>query len=188
MRRLGLPLVLFTLLVFPLTVWSGEAPLRDDGIHTQPWMKGDSFLDLKEDLAEARAAGKGLVILFEQIGCGSCKRLHEVNFAEPELVDYITAHFDVLQINMYGDNEVTDFDGEVLSERAFNEKRMINFSPTTLFIGADGAEVFRVPGYLKPYFYQSAFEYVVDQGPQKKVLFPRWLRGKRDRLKANSGS
>jgi len=41
---------------------------------------------------------------------------------------------------------------------------------------------------LKPYFYQSAFEYVVDQGPQKKVLFPRWLRGKRDRLKANSGS
>jgi len=158
--------------------------LRADGIHTESWMKSMTFLDLGEDLAEAQAEGKGLVVIFEQPGCGSCKRLHEVNFQDPALVDYLTRHFVFIQINMYGDNLVTDFDGEELSEVKFSEKRMVNFSPTTLFIGADGSEVFRLPGYFKPYFYQSGFEYVVDQAPQNGVMFPRWLKAKRDRLSA----
>ena len=162
--------------------------MRDDGIHTEKWMKSLTFLDLKDDLAEANAKGKGLVIIFEQPGCGSCKRLHEVNFQKPELVDYITQHFEVLQINMYGDNLVTDFDGEELSEVKFTEKRLINFSPTTLFIGADGTELFRIPGYLAPNFYISGYEYVVDEGPQKGILFPRWMKAKRDRLRAQEAS
>ena len=57
-----------------------EVPKRDDGIHTQPWIRSLTFLDLKEDLTEAKKAGKGLVVLFEQPGCVSCKRLHEVNY------------------------------------------------------------------------------------------------------------
>lgn len=158
--------------------------MRSDGIHTESWMKSMTFLDLKEDLAEAKSQGKGLVIIFEQPGCGSCKRLHEVNFKEQPLVDFITQNFDVLQINMYGDNLVTDFDGEVLSEVKFSEKLLINFSPTTIFFGADHTETFRIPGYLAPKFYQSGFEYVVDEGPQKGILFPRWLKAKRDRFAA----
>lgn len=162
--------------------------MRSDGIHTEKWMKSMTFLDLKEDLAEARAQGKGLVILFEQPGCGSCQRLHEVNFQDQGIVDFISKHFDVIQVNMYGDNLITDFDGEQLSEVKFTEKLLINFSPTTLFIGADGTEAFRIPGYLAPEFYLSGFEYVVDEGPQKKILFPRWLKAKRDRLQAQEGA
>lgn len=158
--------------------------MRSDGIHTESWMKSMTFLDLKEDAAEAKAKGKGLVIIFEQPGCGSCKRLHEVNFQEKPLVDYITQHFDVMQINMYGDNLVTDFDGEELSEVRFSEKVLINFSPTTLFYAPDGSEIFRIPGYLAPNFYLSGFEYVVDEGPQKGIMFPRWMKAKRDRLAA----
>jgi len=166
---------------------AGAMEMRSDGIHTESWMKSMTFLDLSDDLAEAKDQGKGLVLLFEQPGCGSCKRLHEVNFQEPALVDYLTQNFDFIQINMYGAKQITDFDGEVLSEAKYAEKHLINFSPTTLFIGADaadGAEVFRLPGYFKPYFYQSGFEYVVDQGPQNGVIFPRWLKAKRDRLAA----
>lgn len=163
---------------------AGALDMRTDGIHTESWMKSMTFLDLAEDLAEATAQGKGLVVLFEQPGCGSCKRLHEVNFQEPALVEYLTQNFVFIQINMYGAQPVTDFDGEVLSEADYAEKKLVNFSPTTLFIGADGAEVFRLPGYFKPYFYQSGFEYVVDEGPQKGVIFPRWLKAKRDRLAA----
>ena len=158
--------------------------MRSDGIHTESWMKSMTFLDLAEDLDEAQENGKGLVIIFEQPGCGSCKRLHEVNFQEKPLVDYITQHFDVVQINMYGDNLVTDFDGEELSEVKFTEKLLINFSPTTVFFGPGGTETFRIPGYLVPNFYQSGYEYVVDEGPQKGILFPRWLKAKRDRLAA----
>ncbi len=189
MVRRGLALVLLAAVTALATPGrAGEAVLRDDGIHTQPWMKSDTFLELAGDLAEAEAKGKGLVIVFEQIGCGACKRLHEVNFARPDLVATITANFDVLQINMYGDMEVTDFDGEVLSEGAYAQKMRINFSPTTVFFGADGKEVFRLPGYFKPFYYQRGFEYVMDRGPQRNILFPRWLRARRDQAKGDSGA
>lgn len=161
-------------------VIADDAPMRSDGIHTQPWIKAMTFLDFKEDLAEALKGGKaGLVVLFEQPGCGSCKRLHEVNFSKPELVKVVTENFDVIQINMYGDTAVTDLDGEETTEKKLAEKMMINFTPTTIFVGAEGKEVFRVPGYLSPRFYQAAFEYVLDRGPQKGILFPRWNRERR---------
>ena len=185
-------LALSVALAVTFTVAAQALEMRSDGIHTESWMKSMTFLDLKEDMAEAQAAGKGLVMIFEQPGCGSCKRLHEVNFQHQPLVDYITQNFDVLQVNMYGDNLITDFDGEELSEVKFSEKLMINFSPTTIFFGPDGTETFRIPGYLAPKFYQSGYEYVADEGPQKGILFPRWLKAKRDRLaaekKAASGS
>lgn len=156
-----------------------SAPMRSDGIHTQDWMKSDSFLDLKEDLAEAHDAGKDLVIIFEQPGCGACERLHEANFIIPELVSTITENFDVLQINLYGNVTVTDFDGEELSEGDFAIKHRVNFTPTTMFIGEDGKEIFRLPGYFKPYYYQSGFEFVMDGAPQEGQVFPRWLKAKR---------
>lgn len=160
------------------------APLRADGIHTQAWMKSLTFLELKADLAEAVEGGKkGLVMIFEQPGCGACQRLHEVNFADPDMVALMTTNFDVMQINMYGEAEVTDFDGEVLPEKKLAEKMMINFTPTTVFFGIDGGEVFRIPGYLKPLFYRAAFEYVLDGGPERKILFPRWMKQRREAAK-----
>lgn len=182
------PALLAALVMLGSSLDARALEMRSDGIHTESWMKSMTFLDLNEDVAEAQAVGKGLVVIFEQPGCGSCKRLHEVNFQEKPLVDYITKHFDVLQINMYGDNHVTDFNGEVLSEGKYTEKMLINFSPTTVFLAPGGKEIFRIPGYIAPNFYQSGFEYVVDQGPQKGILFPRWLKAKRDRLAAEKAA
>ena len=160
---------------------ASAAAKREDGIHAQEWFKNISFLDMKEDLEEAKKAGKGLVVLFEQPGCGSCKKLHEINFADKDLVNYISKHFDVLQINMYGSKEVTDMDGSVIDERKYAERVLVQFTPTTLFYGEDGQEIFRIPGYLPARFYKRAFEYVVDKGPQRGILLPRWSR---DRIRA----
>jgi len=150
--------------------------MRDDGIHTESWMKSMTFLDLKEDLADAAKKGKGLVVLFEAPGCGSCKKLHEINFQKPDLVKFITGHFEVIQINIFGDNEVTNFDGKVLNEKKLAHKLGIHFTPTTVFYGKGGKELFRMPGYLNPRFYKKGFDYVLDGGPQKKILFPHWIR------------
>lgn len=165
-----------------------EALLRDDGIYTQQWMKSMTFLDLKEDLSEARQKGKGLVILFEAPGCTSCKRLHEINFQKPELVKFIGKHFDVLQINIFGDNEVTNFDGTVMNERKLAQKLGIHFTPTTAFYGAGGKELFRMPGYFKPGHYLKGFKFVLDNGPQRKMLFPRWLIEQKKKKKAKGGA
>ncbi|MGC9369576.1 MAG: thioredoxin family protein [Paracoccaceae bacterium] len=162
----------------------GEVRMGDDGLHKQDWFL-DSFLELGDDLETAAADGRGLMLLFEQAGCPYCRELHRVNFARPEIVDYLTAHFDVVQLDLWGAREVLDFDGEALEERKLAAKWGVNFTPTTVLCAAEnagaadlaGAEAFRLPGYLKPFHYLSSLEYVAT-GEYTRQPFQRYLQDK----------
>ncbi len=156
----------------PKRTLAAEAPMGDDGLYKQDWFL-QSFLDLAEDLAEATAKGKRLVLLWEQRGCPYCHDLHRINLVDDKTVAYIREHFAVIQLNLWGDREVTDFDGEKLREKDFARKYRINFTPTLQFFpetadeikgkkGAD-AEVARMPGYFRPFHFISMFEYVFEK-------------------------
>jgi thioredoxin-related protein len=157
---------------------TAEVKKRPDGLHYADWVKNLSFLDLADDLAEAKAEGRGLVILFEAPGCGSCKKLHEINFQNAELVAYIREHFDVVQINTFGDKTAHGVDSQPTDEKELAQTYMVHFTPTTLFVDASGKEVFRVAGFIPAKFYRDAFEYVVDRGYERGLLFPRWRQEK----------
>jgi len=160
------------------------AEMGDDGLHKQPWFL-DSFLELQDDLAEATAEGKDLIILVEQKGCPYCRELHEVNFARPEIVDFINAHYVVVQLDMFGSRAVVDFDGEELEERALALKWGLNFTPTTLIFTADTGTpetvedtlALALPGYLKPFHYMTALEFVAADEYQD-IVFQRYLQAK----------
>jgi thioredoxin-related protein len=109
------------------------AELGDDGLHKTDWMR-DTFKDLREDLDEANDEGKRLMIMVEQRGCIYCTRMHEHVFPRPEIADYIRENFFVVQLNLHGDIEVTDFDGESLSEKAATRKWGLLFTPSILFL------------------------------------------------------
>lgn len=113
--------------------------IGDDGLHKTAWMR-DTFKDLREDLDEANAEGKRLALIFEQRGCIYCTRMHEKVFPRPEIADYITEHYFVVQLNLHGDLEVTDFDGDVLSEKQMARKWGLLFTPTVLFLPRDVPE------------------------------------------------
>ncbi|UWR61946.1 thioredoxin family protein [Phaeobacter inhibens] len=114
--------------------------LGDDGLHKTPWMR-ETFKDLREDLEEANAEGKRLVLFFEQRGCIYCTKMHEEVFPKPEISSYIADNFFVVQLNLYGDVEVTDFDGETLSEKDMARKWGILFTPTMMFLPQEVPEV-----------------------------------------------
>ncbi|MCB1417139.1 MAG: thioredoxin family protein, partial [Nitratireductor sp.] len=143
------------------------AELNDDGLHVQPWFM-ETFLDLAEDKAEAEAQGRHFAVLFEQRGCPYCREMHQVNFARDDIADYVKANFGILQLNMWGAREVTDFDGEAMEERDLARKWNVNFTPTIVFLRKDGSgtasqmEVLRMPGYFKPFHFISMFEYVAE--------------------------
>ena len=125
---------LFTLLT---AVFLGNmvaaATVGDDGLHTQPWIR-DTFKDLQEDLDEANAEGKRLAIFFEQRGCIYCTKMHESVYPDPELSDYIDENFFVIQLNLHGDLEVVDFDGDTLTEKQIARKWGILFTPSVIFL------------------------------------------------------
>ncbi len=112
------------------------AELGDDGLHKSDWME-DTFKDLAEDLEEAAAQNKRLMVIVEQRGCIYCAKMHEEVFPDPKIDAYLRENFFVVQLNMFGDVEVTDFDGETLSEKDMIRKWGILFTPTLMFFGTE---------------------------------------------------
>ncbi|SNS37371.1 thioredoxin family protein [Antarctobacter heliothermus] len=107
--------------------------MGDDGLYKSPWMR-DTFKDLREDLAEANAEDKRLVLFFEQRGCIYCKKMHEEVFSDAEVSEFIDNNYFVVQLNLHGDIEVTDFDGEVLTEKDMARKWRVLFTPNIVFL------------------------------------------------------
>lgn len=112
------------------------AEMGDDGLHKAAWMR-DTFKDLSEDLEEANAEGKRLAVIIEQRNCMYCKKMHETVFSDPAVFSYLMDNFFVVQINMFGNVEVTDFDGEILEERDMVSKWGMLFTPTMMFFPED---------------------------------------------------
>lgn len=113
--------------------------LGDDGLHKADWMR-DTFKDLREDLDEANAEGRRMMLMIEQRGCIYCARMHK-NVYPLEVIDsYIRENYFVVQIDLYGASEITDFDGEVLSERDAARKWGMMFTPSILFLPEEVGE------------------------------------------------
>ncbi|WP_444464215.1 SoxW family protein [Rhodobacter capsulatus] len=107
--------------------------LGDDGLHKPAWLR-ETFKDLREDLAEANAEGKRLLITFEQRGCIYCTKMHEEVFTDPAIETLIRDHYFVVQMNLFGDVEVTDFDGTVVREKDMAMRWGVMFTPTLIFL------------------------------------------------------
>ena len=145
--------------------------MGDDGLHKPDWFSL-TFKDVGEDLEAAREEGKRLVLIFEQRGCVYCRKMHEVVLADPEVRDYIKAHYKVVQYNLYGDEEVTDLDGDVLTEKKAARKWGVVFTPTVVFLPEAVSEATNVgkaavsvmPGAFGKMTTLHMYEWVVAKG------------------------
>ena len=112
---------------------SYAAELGDDGLHKADWMR-DTFKDLQEDFAEAQGEGKRLLLIVEQRGCLYCTDMHENTFPDPRVNALLQDDYFVVQLNLHGDIEIVDTDGEELSEKQAMRKWGILFTPTMIFL------------------------------------------------------
>jgi thioredoxin-related protein len=119
-------------LALALPLSSTAAELNDDGLHVAPWIE-DTFLDLREDLETANAAGQRFVVIVEQRGCIYCTRMHEEVFVEPDIAQLLDEEFFVVRLNMHGSLEAVDFDGEAMEERDLVRRWRNMFTPTMHF-------------------------------------------------------
>jgi thioredoxin-related protein len=141
----------------------------DEGLYSESWFL-QSFLDLNDDLAETAKAGKRFAIVWEQRGCPYCVDMHKIDFADPAIASYVKANFSIVELNLFGLRDVTDFDGEVLTEKALARKWGIRATPSIQYFPATAAEVAgrngreaeiaRMPGYYPPETFSAMFRYV----------------------------
>jgi len=141
------------------------------------WFKR-SFLDLPADLKEALDNGKkGVIVYFGQQRCAYCKMLLEVNFGMSDITAYTRRNFDIVPIDIWGVQEVTDMQGKVLTEREFALRENTNFTPSLIFYDAQGREAHRLRGYYPPYTFRAALEYVADGFYQRETFADYLARG-----------
>lgn len=167
MRRVtafnAIPALLMLLLTQAL--WAAEEGALEEGfvnpgyVDKPDWFKS-SFLDLREDVAEAADADKRVMLYFYQDGCPYCEKLIKTNFSQREIVEKTRENFDVIAINMWGDATVTDLNGEEVSEKAFSRELRVQFTPTLLFLDEAGDVALRINGYYPPHKFMVALDYV----------------------------
>ena len=143
----------------------------EDHLWHQNWFL-ESFLNLRDDLTEASEQGKRFVIVFEQRGCGYCIKMHKQILAQKYINDYVRENFTVLQLDLWGNRNVTDFDGKEMTEKDLAKRWGVIFTPTLMFFtddlsgseGKTGAqlEVARMPGAFGPNTFYDLFTWGED--------------------------
>lgn len=123
------------------------------------WFK-ISFMELEEDVAEAAAEGKRLMLLFHQNGCPYCNLLVERNLAQSDIEETLKTKFDVIEFNLWGDREVVSVAGKTYSEKEFAKELGVQFTPTMLFLTEEGKLSLRLNGYYDPDRFRVALDYV----------------------------
>ncbi len=146
------------------------AAMVNPGYHEHPpWFK-QSFLDIRDDVAEAAAGDKRVLLYFYQDGCPYCKKLLETNFSLREISERTQGYFDVIAINMWGDREVTDFAGRSVPEKQFAADLKVMFTPTMLLLNEDGEVVVRLNGYYPPHEFGAVVDFV-GQRKERNMTF-----------------
>jgi thioredoxin-related protein len=170
------------LLLAGLPALSRAAPVRTERGYTQDWFV-ETFLNLPEDLQEAAAAGQRLAVVFEQRGCPYCLDMHTDHLAQPEIESFIRRRFRMVQLDLHGARPVTDFDGEVLEERALARKWRVTFTPSIVFLpeaapdrprAGREIEVARMPGLMKKPEFLGIFTYVAERAYADGTSFRTW--------------
>ena len=163
--------VLLAFLPLLLVTPASAVEVGEDGLHKENWF-AMTFRDMAEDIEQARSEGKRLAIIFEQRGCIYCREMHEKILADPEVRDYIAKNFMVVQYNMFGDEEVTDLDGETLTEKTAARKWGYVFTPTIVFLPEEAPEgktvaeaaVSTMPGAFGKGTFLNMFRWVKEKG------------------------
>jgi thioredoxin-related protein len=169
-------------LVIATSLPAGAVELGEDGLHKPAWLE-QTFMDLRDDLAEANALGRRMMIIVEQRGCIYCSRMHEETFVDPEIERLLSEDFYVVQMNLFGNLEVTDFDGVVMEERNMATHWGVVFTPTMIFFPDDAPEsgglrdaaVMTMPGAFGRGTTQAMLNWILEHGYDGEEHFQHYV-------------
>ncbi len=136
-----------TLLALALACATFSAQAQTDEV---PGWFSESFLEFPQDLKEAAAEGKRLMLYFWQDGCPACSKMKATTLADRAIVDETRRHFVPVALNVFGERELQWTDGRTMREKDLARALDIRATPTLLFLDERGAVVQRRVGYVAP--------------------------------------
>jgi thioredoxin-related protein len=110
----------------------------------------ESFLEFPQDVKEAAAEGKRLMLYFWQPGCPACRKMKETTFADRAIEEQTGRRFVAVALNIFGERELQWTDGRGMREKALARELKIRGTPTFVFLDEKGAVVLSRVGYVAP--------------------------------------
>jgi len=165
---------------------SGVARAQEPSPHAIdiPRWFSESFLDFREDVADAAKDGRRLMVYFGQDGCPYCRELMVTNFSQRAIVDKTRRHFVAIALNIWGDRETVWLDGRTRSEKSLARFLDVQFTPTLLFFDEKENVVARLNGYWPPHRFEAALDYVAAKQETRESLGAYVARKTRDPARA----
>jgi len=134
------------------------------------WFK-ESFLDLRDDLNDAKQSDKrGVIVFLSQKNCSHCQAFIDTTLSDPVIQDRVQKNYDVIALDIFNDLELTDVDGSVNTIKNFAEKQRARFTPTLLFYGVDGARLLKIIGFYPPMKFNRVLDYIEGGDYQRETL------------------
>lgn len=139
---------------------------------------------LMRDPAHLARAGRGrpLAVLFESPACKHCVEMHAEAFTREPLRRLLRG-IDVARLVPGAPATLVTPDGRRIDASAWARDLRINLYPTVVFFDAQGREVFRFDGYMRPFHIESAFDYVVSGAHAREPQFQRFVQSRADKLR-----
>ncbi|HSQ82176.1 MAG TPA: thioredoxin fold domain-containing protein [Casimicrobiaceae bacterium] len=165
------------MLLFALGAGTGAAVAQGappQPIDIPPWFT-TTFLDFREDIADAAREHKRLLVYIGQDGCPYCARLMGVNFSQRSIVETTRRHFVAIALDLWGDRDTTWVDGSAMPEKELARKLGVQFTPTVLFFDEQGKVVARIDGYFPPQRFEAVLDYVAGRHENEQTL-AAWLQ------------
>lgn len=150
-------LIIVSLLISSLNATQGK--FTGGSPHEMPeWFK-QSFMDIQEDVNEAKENNKHVMLFMTLKFCPYCTKMLNTNFEKGTILQpYIEQNFDVIGIDIRGNKEVTVNEDLTLTEKEYAAKLQVQYTPTILFLNQDNEVVVRVNGYRS----SENFKYILD--------------------------
>ena len=167
--RVLLTLILLSVLhtgahgIEPGKIIGGQASTLPD------WFK-DSFLDIAEDVEEAKDEDKHLMLYMHLSGCPYCYKMVEEGFKNTDNTQIIKDNFDVVAINIKGNKEIALNENLTMTEAEVRDHYKVSFTPTIVFLDQNNQLVYKVNGYRSVQNFKHVLDFVSSRSYQKISL------------------
>jgi thioredoxin-related protein len=180
-RGNGMRLIIGLFLVWvSICVQASEIRNPDDHFFDQ------TLGDLDENLEEAREMGKqGILIFFELDECPFCHRMKATVLNRKQVQEYYKERFLIYALDIESDSEITDFEGNATTEKAFFSQvtRNRHATPVFAFFDLDGKLVVRYTGATSGIDEFMWLGQYASEGQYKKMTFTKYKRERRKEMR-----
>jgi len=149
--------------------------------------------DLTEELETAKDEGKkGVFVFFEMDECPFCHRMKKTILNQVEVQDLFKKNFHSISIDIEGDLEIVDFEGNETTQKKFSSKNRVRATPVLIFYDLEGKQVVRYTGaassseefkWLAEYYLQGVYKMKDKNG--RNIRFSKYKRLKKKQKSIN---